>query len=140
MVGRSRLCDIGLWLKEEKDGGRNLGKEELVAVESSKVEENNDERELRGGMHVETIEVTREEKEDMGLDEENSGIEERATIEEDQLFGARAGYPTSRRPIDFRTELTTDSWEVVSEWFNNSGITVRSSARRQMESGDPDAA
>lgn len=105
---RSRLCDVGLWRTEEKEGGRNLGEEEFVALESSMVVENNDEREVRGGTHVEEREVTQEENEDVGPDEENRSIEETATKEKDQLFGARAGYPTSRRPIDFWRELTSN--------------------------------
>ena len=40
------------------------------------------------------------------------------TVEEEKLFGGTTGYPTTRRPADFRRELTTEPWDVVSEWFN----------------------
>ena len=61
---------------------------------------------------------------------------EAATVKEDKLFGGSKGYPTSRRPVDFRSELTTESWDVVSVWFAHSGITVGSTATEPVNSSD----
>ena len=137
---RSRLCDVGLWQNEEKDGGRSLGEEELAALESSCVEKRDEGTRVGEYKSGQVVGLTQEEDCRGKKSEETIRIEETATIKEDQLFGESAGYPTSRRPIDFRRELTTESWEVVSEWFDNSGITVGSTARKQMKSPDPDEA
>ena len=60
-----------------------------------------------------------------------------ASTEEDRLFGHTSGYPTARRPIDYRRELTTEPWEIVSAWFEDSGITVGPAAKVKMADRDP---
>ena len=41
---------------------------------------------------------------------ERKAEKEVATLEEDRLFGQKVGYPTSRRPIDYKRELSTEPW------------------------------
>ena len=60
-----------------------------------------------------------------------------ACTEEDRLFGQTSGYPTARRPIDYRRELTTEPWEIVWAWFEDSGITVGPAAKTKMADRDP---
>ena len=38
---------------------------------------------------------------------EGKAEKEVATLEEDRLFGQKVGYLTSRRPIDYKRELST---------------------------------
>jgi len=71
---------------------------------------------------------------------EESGERQVATVEEDKLFGQKIGYPTTRRPIDYRRELTTDSWEIVSEWFKAFKVTIGPKANEAISSENPETA
>ena len=45
-----------------------------------------------------------------------------ASIEEDEIFGKMKGYPTERRPIDYRRSISTVPEGVVNSWFEQSPI------------------
>ena len=121
---------------------RKLNKEKLSEDNGNEGEVNKEMDEENRIMDVRQVEIARRwgvarSGRDCGTEPEMVGV---ATVEADELFGRSTGYPTSRRPIDSRRELTTEPWEVVSEWFASSGITVGSSAKRRMESSDPELA
>ena len=59
-----------------------------------------------------------------------------ASTEEDRLFGHTSRYPTAWRLIDYRRELTTESWEIVSAWFEDSGIMVGPAVKVNMADRD----
>ena len=59
-----------------------------------------------------------------------------ATLAEDRLFGQKVGYPTSRRPIDYQRELSTNPWETIEKWFSTFGVTIGSKANGAMQSTD----
>ena len=59
-----------------------------------------------------------------------------ATLEEDRLFGQKVGYPTSRRPIDYKRELSTEHWKVVEKWFSTFNVTIGPKANDAMRSTD----
>ena len=60
-----------------------------------------------------------------------------ASTEEDRLFGHTSGYLMARHPIDYRRELTTEPWEIVSAWFEDSGIPVGPAAKAKIADRDP---
>lgn len=129
-------------LNEEQLGRRKLNEERLSEDKGNEGEVNKEMHEENRIMDVRQVEIARRcgvarSGRGCGMEQDTVGD---ATVEEDELFGGSTGYPTSRRPTDSRRELTTESWEVVSEWFASSGITVGSSARRRMESSDPELA
>ena len=120
--------ELGLWRKEEVDGGRGWKEARLVEWESKIGEEEREVKVRESACVVEVIEAKKAES------------MEAATVEEDELFGGSTGYPTSRRPVDFRRELTTEPWDVVSAWFAQSGITVGSTATERANSSDAEVA
>ena len=107
---RSRLVDVGLWRREEVDGGRRLGEEQLKELEDERRETRSEKSEIRVVSQVEVQE--RIEEVEPGEENKKSGqrVREVATIEEDELFGGSRGYPTTRRPVDFRRDLTKEKW------------------------------
>ena len=58
------------------------------------------------------------------------------TVEEDRLFGQKVGYPTTRRPVDYLRELSTNPWETVFEWFSTFKVTIGPKADAAMKSKD----
>lgn len=48
---------------------------------------------------------------------------------EEEVFGRTRGYPTDRRPVNYRRDIDGEtSDEVITEWFKASGITIGSKA------------
>lgn len=86
----------------------------------------------RGGAVGERMDAGRSSGEDGGV----RGERQVATLEEDFLFGQKIGYPTTRRPIDYKWELATDSWEIVSSWFKTFKVTIGPMANDAMISSD----
>lgn len=125
---RSWLVELGLWRKEEVDGGRGWKEPRLVEWENQICEV---EQEVKVGESACVVVV---------VEAKTAKSVKAATVKEDELFGRSTGYPTSRRPVDFRRELTTESWDVVSEWLAQSGITVGSTATKQANSSDAEEA
>ena len=85
--------------------------------------------------HLEEPDSTKELKETQ-IEE----IRQVASLEEDNLFGQKVGYPTERRPIDYLRKLSSEQWTVVEEWFRTFKATIGPMAREAMDSKDPDTA
>ena len=68
-------------------------------------------------------------------DDEGSGERRQwaATVEEDQIFGAKKGYPTDRRPKAFRRELSTAPADVIEAWFAQVKIPIGEAVRKDPE-------
>ena len=56
-----------------------------------------------------------------------------ASVEEDEIFGKRKGYPTDRRPCDFRRELSDTPADVIDAWFAEANIPIGESVKNDPE-------
>ena len=75
-------------------------------------------------------------REGNGEDGVEEVVREVHTVEEDKLFGKKVGYPTTRRPVDYLRELSTDPGETVSEWFSTFKVTIGPKADSAIKSKD----
>ena len=117
------------WKEKNKEKARQR-------VRRERRKEQNEEKE---GVR-ETRETHREKVETRDAEERAGGRKGRvwqvATLEEDRLFGQKVEYPTSRRPIDYWRELSTDPWETVEKWFSTFGVMIGLKGNEAIQSPD----
>ena len=127
------------WKEKNEEKARQRVRKERREEQNEEKERARETRETRGEKR-ETRETHGEKGETKDAEERAGGRKGRvwqvATLEEDRLFGQKVGYPTSRRPIDYRRELSTDPWETVEKWFSTFGVTIGSKANEAMQSTD----
>ena len=56
-----------------------------------------------------------------------------ASVEEDEIFGKRKGYPNDRRPCDYRCELSDTPADVIDCWFAEANIPIGESVKKDPE-------
>ena len=56
-----------------------------------------------------------------------------ATVEKDEIFGKRKGYPTGRRPVDFQREMSQAPVDEIDEWFSQAQIKFGAEVEKNEE-------
>ena len=114
--------------EEDESGGQSEAGRATETETGETVEEQEEEKEKRTGVSRNgRMAVKRKER---------KTEKEVATLEEDRLFEQKVGYPTSRRPIDYKRGLSTKPWEVVEKWFSTFNFTIGPKANDAMRSTD----
>ena len=127
---------------EENTAGReggtgSEGKARVNEREHRRRVRKDSEEEIAEGRNIgETGEMDGERRSRKGERGGKQRVRQVATLEEDRLFGQKIGYPTSRRPIEYKRELSNNPWEIIEKWFSTLNVTIGPKANEAMQSTD----